>query len=105
MIRPVIAEHAKGGVPKGRPPFRVDQAASGNSSIGAGVTVSAACMTSVRGCGSMTTSTVPPGVRSQCATSNGAVAGEAVSGGELEMDRAQCEQLKNLGYVEDCSHL
>jgi uncharacterized protein (TIRG00374 family) len=33
-------------------------------------------------------------------------AGEAVSGGgEAEMDRAQCEQLKNLGYVEDCSHL
>ena len=31
-------------------------------------------------------------------------AGEAVSGGgEAEMDRAQCEQLKNLGYVEDCS--
>ncbi len=31
--------------------------------------------------------------------------GEAVSGGEVEMDRAQCEQLKNLGYIEDCSHL
>ena len=31
--------------------------------------------------------------------------GEAVSAGEVEMDRAQCEQLKNLGYIEDCSHL
>jgi len=31
--------------------------------------------------------------------------GEAVSGGEVEMSRSQCEQLKNLGYIEDCSHL
>ena len=39
-------------------------------------------------------------------TEKGFAAGEAVTGGgEVEMDRAQCEQLKNLGYVEDCSHL
>ena len=31
--------------------------------------------------------------------------GEAVSGGEVEMNRAPCEPLKNLGSIEDCSHL
>ena len=34
-----------------------------------------------------------------------AAEGEAVAGGEVEMDFAQCERLRMLGYVEDCSHL
>jgi len=35
-----------------------------------------------------------------------AALGEAIEGGEeVEMSRAECEQLKNLGYVEDCSHI
>jgi len=35
-----------------------------------------------------------------------AAEGEAVAaGGSVEMTRAECEQLKNLGYVEDCSHI
>jgi hypothetical protein len=32
--------------------------------------------------------------------------GEAVAPGEeAEMDRAQCEQLRLLGYVDSCDHL
>ncbi|MHA7836552.1 MAG: sulfatase, partial [bacterium] len=34
-----------------------------------------------------------------------AAAGQAVVSGEAEMDFAQCERLRMLGYVEDCSHL
>ena len=46
------------------------------------------------------------GLESHAELQRSFAAGEAVSGGgEVEMDRAQCEQLKNLGYVEDCSHL
>jgi hypothetical protein len=35
-----------------------------------------------------------------------AAEGEAVTGGgEVEMSREECEQLMNLGYVTDCSHI
>ena len=34
-----------------------------------------------------------------------AAEGKAVVSGEAEMDFAQCERLRMLGYVEDCSHL
>ena len=34
-----------------------------------------------------------------------AAEGQAVSGGSVELSREECEQLKNLGYMEDCSHL
>jgi hypothetical protein len=34
-----------------------------------------------------------------------AAEGKAVASGEVEMDFEQCERLRMLGYVEDCSHL
>ena len=35
-----------------------------------------------------------------------AAEGEAVMGGGIvELSREECEQLKNLGYMEDCSHI
>ncbi|MBB85012.1 MAG: hypothetical protein CL931_14485 [Deltaproteobacteria bacterium] len=34
-----------------------------------------------------------------------AALGQAVQGEDVEMDRATCERLKAIGYVEDCSHI